>query len=185
MRRDQVHAILFELVIEPIAVIGSIAIEMFGLRLQHVEVKTQLDQGDFVMIRRVCTDGEGEPMPIHNRENLHALAAFCEPHGLAAALGGRKRRINETLAFINRSFGAQRVRQLGEDLSLTPLLEQAMDGFLVGIALGQELPLRPSVQNPEHRLQNRPRGDGFPPRTGVREVFFRKVFANALPLVIP
>jgi hypothetical protein len=35
-----------------------------------------LDQGDFMMSRRVRTDGEGEPVSIHNRANLHALTLY-------------------------------------------------------------------------------------------------------------
>ena len=188
MRRNAVHALLFEVVIEPLAVIGPIPNEMFGLGFEHVEVETELDQGDCVMIRCVRTDGEGEPMPIHNRQNLHAFPAFREPHGLAAALGGRKRGVDETLAFINRPVLAQGVGQLGEDrpqhFPLTPLLESTMDSFVVGIALGQEVPLGAGVENPEDGFQNRSGRHRFAPRTGVRNVCFRKVFANPLPLVI-
>lgn len=58
MGRNQIHALLSELVIKPIAVIGAVPNEMRGLRLQHVEVETELHQGDFMMIRRMRTDGE-------------------------------------------------------------------------------------------------------------------------------
>lgn len=147
MGRDQVHAVSLKLVIQAIAVIGPIANEMSGLGLQHVEVEAELDQGDFMMIGRMRADREGEPMSIHNREDFHAFAAFRDAHGVPAALGRRKRGIDETLAFIDRAFVAQRVRQLGQHLAqdflLTPLLESAMDGFVIGIALGQEVPLRP------------------------------------------
>lgn len=61
MRGNEVHAILLEVVIEPIAVIGPIADEMLRLGLQHVEVEGQLDQGDFVMVGCMRTDGEGSP----------------------------------------------------------------------------------------------------------------------------
>ena len=84
MRRNQVHAVWLEGVIEAIAVIDPIPNEMFGLGLEHVEVEAQLDQGDFIMIRRMRTDGKRKSMSIHNRQNLHALAAFREADGLAA-----------------------------------------------------------------------------------------------------
>lgn len=109
MWRDQVDAVLLENVIEPIIVIGPIANEMLRFGLDHVEVESELHQGDFMMIRCMPADGEGQPMSIDNREDFHALAAFRESDGLAAALGRRKRRIDETLVFINGPFVAQRV----------------------------------------------------------------------------
>ena len=161
---------------------------MLGFRLQHVEVETELDQGDFMMIGRVRTDGEGQPMTIDNRQNLHALATFREPHGLAPALGRRKGGIDETLAFVDRAFLTQRVGQLREHLpqhlALTPLLEPAMDGLVVGIALRQEVPLSAGIQNPEHGLQDRSGRHGFAAGAAVREVLFRKVLPNPFPLVV-
>ncbi|MCE3224090.1 MAG: hypothetical protein K0S58_2270 [Nitrospira sp.] len=65
--------------IESIAVIGAIADEMLRLGLQHVEIETELDQRDLVMIRGMRTDREGEAMAIHNGEDFHALAAFVSP----------------------------------------------------------------------------------------------------------
>ena len=43
VRRDHVHPVLLEVVIQPIAVLRAIANEMFGLGLQHVKVETELD----------------------------------------------------------------------------------------------------------------------------------------------
>lgn len=100
MGRNEVDAILLEVIIESVVVIGPIANEMLGVGLQYIEIETELDQGDFVMIRRVRTDGEGEPVSIHNRENLHALPAFCEAHSIPAPLRGRKGGIDE----LSRSF---------------------------------------------------------------------------------
>ncbi len=109
-------------------------------------------------------------MAIHNRENLHALAAFGEAYRVSLALGCGKRGIDETLALINGAFVAQRVNQLGEDLAqhilVTPLLESSMDGFVVGIALWREVPLRPGVRNPEHCFQDRLGWDGMGLRPG-------------------
>lgn len=143
------------------------------------------------MISGVCTDREGQFVAIHNRESLHALLEFRETqetHMVSAALCNRKRGIDETLAFIERAFVPQRIDQLSEGLTqylqLTPLLEPAMDGFVVGIALRQELPFRASVQNPEYSFQNGPSGNGFSARPTIREVFLRKMFANAVPLII-
>jgi len=149
MRRDQVHTVVMEVGIEAIAIIRPIPDEMLELGLEHVEVETELHQGDFMMIRRMGAHGEGQSVPIHNRQDFHALAALCESDGLAAALGRRKRGIDETLAFIQGPFVTQRVGQLGEnlaqDLSLTPLLESAMHRLVVGIALREQKPLRTRV----------------------------------------
>src|SRR6185312_6219027 len=46
MGRNHVDALLLEVVIEAVAVIGSIANEILGSRLQHVEVETKLDQAE-------------------------------------------------------------------------------------------------------------------------------------------
>lgn len=141
-----------------------------------------------MMIRRVRAHGERQAMSIHNRQDFHALAALRESDGLAAALGRRKRGIDETLAFIKGPFVTQRVRQLGEDLSqdllLAPLLEPAMHRLVVGIALREQVPLRPRVQNPEHRFQDGPGWDRFAARAGVRDVFFRKLVPNPHPLIV-
>ena len=82
MRCDHVDAVLLEILIEPIAVIGAIANEILRLGLQHVEVETELHQGDFMMICRVRTDREWQPMPINNCQDFHAFAAFGEADGL-------------------------------------------------------------------------------------------------------
>jgi len=188
MRGNQIDAVPFEVLIEAIAVIGPVTNEMFGLSLQHIEVETELDQGDFMMIRGMGTHGEGQAMAIHNREDLHAFAAFGQPHGLPAALGRGKRGIDEALAFINRSFVPQRIGQLRQDLAqhlaLAPLLEPAMDRFVVGIALGQQMPLRAGVQNPEHRVQDLASGHQFAAWACVRNVFLGELVPNPVPLVI-
>lgn len=59
-----------------------------------------------------------------------------------------------------------------------------MDGCVVGIALREQVPLGPDVQDPEHGFQDGPRRDGFTSRPGIRNVFLRKMFSNAFPLVI-
>jgi len=98
-------------------------------------------------------------MAIDNRQDFDAVPTFRKPHVLAPALSRGKGGVNETLALINGPFLTQRIRQLGKDLTqdlpLTPLLEPAMNGFVVGIALRQEMPLGTGIQNPKHGLQDR------------------------------
>lgn len=117
---------------------------------------------------------------------FHALATFCEPHGLAATRGRRKRGINETFPLVDRTFVPQRGDQLGEDLPqylpLTPVLEPTMDHFAGGIALRQEGPLSAGVQNPEHRLQDRLGRHGPAAGTAIQDVFFRKSAPEIAPI---
>src|SRR5579885_1621896 len=186
--RNQVHPVLLEVVIEPVAVVGPIPNEMFGLGLQHVEVETQLHQRDLMMIRGVRPDREREPMPIHNGQDFHPLAAFREAHAVATALCRGKRGIDKALAFIKGAFVAQRIRQLCEDLAqhftLAPLLKAAMDRLVVGIALRQHVPLGPGVQNPQDCFQDRPCGDGFAARPSLGDVFLGEMVPKPLPLFV-
>jgi len=57
-----------EVIIEAIAVVSTIPNEMFWLGLQHVEVETELNQGDFMMIGRMRTDRE--------RQELYSKVVF-------------------------------------------------------------------------------------------------------------
>lgn len=41
VRCDQVHGVWLEVVVEPVAILGAIADEIFGLGLQHLEVETK------------------------------------------------------------------------------------------------------------------------------------------------
>lgn len=141
-----------------------------------------------MMIRRMSAHGEGQSVPIHNRQDFHALVAFRESDGLAATLVRRTRGIDETLPFVEHPFVAQRVRHLGEDFSqhllLTPLLEATMHRFVIRIALGQEVPLRARVQNPEDGIQDGASRDRFAARPIVWNMLFGKMVPDPLPLVI-
>ena len=106
-------------------------------------------------------------MAIYNREDLHAFAPAGWADALAAALGRGKRRVNEALPLVERPSLAQRVCQLRENLAqyltLAPLLKPAMDRFVVGIALRQQVPLCARVQNPQDGLKMARAGTGLRP----------------------
>ena len=127
-------------------------------------------------------------MAIHNRQNLHALAAFRKADRIAPALRGGKGGIDEALAFVDRAFIPQRIGQLGEDLvqhfPLTPLLEPPMDGFVIRIALREQVPLRPRVQHPEPGVQDRSGGHRFASGAAIRNVFFGEMLPNSVPLIV-
>lgn len=59
-----------------------------------------------------------------------------------------------------------------------------MNGFVVGITLGQQVPLRAGIQNPEDRIQDGSRGHRFASRAAIRNVLFGEVFQNAVPLIV-
>ena len=116
---DQVYPSLFEVVIESIAVIRTIADQALGFGLQQIEVETPWHQSDLMMIGRMCTHRELQPMAIHNRKDLHAFATAGVPHSGATAFGRGNRRIDEALALVDHPFLAQRIRQLRENLAST------------------------------------------------------------------
>jgi hypothetical protein len=70
---------------------------MLGFGLQHVEVETELDQGDLMMIGLMATDRERQPMTIDNGKDLHAFAAAGGADVVAPAFGRGKRRIDKAL----------------------------------------------------------------------------------------
>ncbi len=111
-----------------------------------------------MMISRMRTDREGESVTIHNRQDLHAFAAFREAHGVASARGHDNRRIEETLPLVEQVCSAQRTGRLREDLAqnltMALLLKPAMNGFVIRIVLGQQVPLRADIQNPDHRFKH-------------------------------
>lgn len=56
-----------------------------------------------------------------------------------------------------------------------------MDGFVIRVALGQQVPLRAGVQVPEHRLQDTARGHRLTTWTTVRDLFFGEMLPNPVP----
>jgi len=89
-----------------------------------------------MMIRGVRAHRERQPLAIHNREDLDALAPPGIPDAIAPTLCRRKGRIDETLALTDLPFVTQRIGQLRQDLeqhfALAPLLKAAMHRLVVG-----------------------------------------------------
>ena len=127
-------------------------------------------------------------MTIHNRQDFHTFPPAGGTDALATALGHGKCCINEALALVDGAFFAQRIGELRENLAqhlaFTPLLEPAMHGLVIGIALREQVPLGAGVQNPEHRFQDGPRRHRFATGPAFRDVFLRKVLPDAVPLVV-
>ena len=64
----------------------------------------------------------------------------------------------------------------------TPSLKPAMHRFVIRITLRQHVPLRPGVQNPQRRFKDFPRRNRFPTRASLRNVLFRKMVPDTLPI---
>ena len=77
MRRDHLDAVPPQLLVQRIAVIGAIADQVLRLGLDHVEVKAQLHQTNFVMVGRMRAHRERQAMAVHNRHDFHAFSALC------------------------------------------------------------------------------------------------------------
>ena len=74
MRRNHLHAVLLQFVVQRFAVIDLVANQALRLGLNHVEVETELHQRHFVMVGRVRAHRQRQPEAIHNRQDLHPLA---------------------------------------------------------------------------------------------------------------
>src|SRR6266699_4200583 len=73
MRRDHLDAVLAQLLIEWIAVVGAIADQILRLGLDHVEVEAQLYEPNFVVIGGMRADRERQSMTIHDCHDFHAM----------------------------------------------------------------------------------------------------------------
>jgi hypothetical protein len=79
-----------------------------------VEIKTQLRQRDFMMVRAVRPNGEQQATVIHNRHDCHAFSAFSLANSIAAAIGRGERGVDKTFLFVHCAGITQHVRQLGQ-----------------------------------------------------------------------
>lgn len=188
VRRDEIDTFSRELLVERIAVVGTIADEILRLRLEHVEVEAQLHQRDFMMIRSVRAHRKRQAVAVDNRQYFHAFAALRRPDLVAAALGKRERRIDEALALVDHTFVAELVRQarqhLTQNLLPAPLLKPAMNRLVVRKALRKHVPLRARVQDPEHSVQDLARRHGLATRSVGRVRLLRKMLPDSFPVRI-
>src|SRR5215510_8043464 len=95
MRRDHLDAVLAQLLIEWIAVVGAIADQILRLGLDHVEVEAQLYQPNFVVIGGMRADRERQSMTIHDCHDFHAFPALRRSDPNPATLRHHERRIDE------------------------------------------------------------------------------------------
>jgi hypothetical protein len=73
MRQDHLITFYTQCLFQIIAVVGTFTYQVFRLRSDQVEIKTQLHQSDFIMIGRECTHRQRQPMTIDNRHTAAML----------------------------------------------------------------------------------------------------------------
>lgn len=188
MRGNHLDALLSKLCVERIAVVRAITDQIIRLGFDHVEVEAQLHECDLMVVGRVRADGQRQSMPINDHHDFHAFAALGLADLIVAAFGRGKRRIDEALRFVHRSFIAKRVGQISQygaqHFVSAPVLKATMYRLIVGITLRQHVPLRAGVQNPQCRFDDLARRDWLAAGTAIRNIFLRKVFAYPFPLLI-
>src|SRR5213076_3404581 len=95
MRRYHLDAVLAQLLIEWIAVVGAIADQILRLGLDHVEVEAQLYQPTFVVIGGMRADRKRQSMTIHDCHDFHAFPALRRSDRRPATLRHHESRIDE------------------------------------------------------------------------------------------
>ena len=188
MWRNHLDSFFAQLPIQFIAIMRFVADQLFGLRLDHVEIEGQLNQSQLMMIGGVSADSQRKSMPVNDSHDLHALATLRFPHVGPTALGGRERRVDKAFGLIYPSVFPQIIgqcaQQFAKHLLSAPLLKAPMHGFVIGITLRQHMPLSAGVQDPQDGLQHVSCGHRFSARSIIRNVLFLEVIPDPIPLII-
>lgn len=138
MRRNHLGALLLQVLVEFIAAVGAITNQVLRRRLDHIKVKTQLNQDNLMVIRGMGADREGQSLTVDNRQNFHAFPAFGRPDLAPALLRRGKVSIDKAFRHIHRRVVAQGIGQVDEDaaqpLTAALVLNPAMHRFVVLVA---------------------------------------------------
>jgi len=182
MWRDHFNAFLAQFFIQFVAVVGTITNQIHRLRLDHVEVKTQLHQSDFMMVGDVRTDCQRQAVTIHNCHDFHTLTTLRRSDIITAALDRCKGCIEKAIRFIQRTFITKCIGQIGHRIALyfisTPVLKPPVDCFVVRIALRQHATLCTRIENPEYGFKDFACKYVFAAFAIRRNMFLRKVFPD-------
>ena len=127
-------------------------------------------------------------MAVHNRHDFHAFSTLRRADLRPAALRHYKCRVDEALFFIQCASVAKLIgdirQDLTQDFAVAPSLKAAMHRFVIWIALRQHMPLRASVQNPQHGFKDLTRRNGLTAWASFGNVLFRKMIPDTFPLQI-
>src|SRR5262245_41837704 len=134
------------------------------------------------------TDRERQTVTIYVRTYFQAFSWLRRADVGTSALGHCKCRVDEALLFVQHATRAKFVGDVSQNsaqnLALAPSLKPAMHCFVIWITLGQHVPLRTRVQNPQRRFKDFPRRNRLPTRASFRNVLFRKMMPDTLPIRI-
>jgi len=76
VRSDYLYAIVLQIIVKAIAVIGFIADQLLRLCFDHVEVEGQLNERDFMVICSMRSGRKRQTVAIHNTHDFHAFSAL-------------------------------------------------------------------------------------------------------------
>ena len=77
MRRNHLDAVVLQIIIEAIAVVGFVADQFLRLRFDHVEIKGQLNERYLMVIGSVRGNGKRQTVSVHDTHDFHAFSALC------------------------------------------------------------------------------------------------------------
>src|SRR5215471_4139995 len=175
MRRDHLDAVLAQLLIEWIAVVGAIADQILRLGLDHVEVEAQLYQPNFVVIGGMRADRERQSMTIHDCHDFHAFSALRRSNLRPATLPGR---LCREARWLHPSTLAAKLHR-GTRFESADERICSSDNFAAACATA-----RAGVEYPQYSFENTSGRDRLASRTSIGDVLFRKMIPDALPLLI-
>src|SRR5262249_48024409 len=99
-----------------------------------------------------------------------------------------ERRIAKAFRFIQGTFVAKLVGYIHQhsprNFIASSGLKPPMNGFVVRIALRQNVPLRAGVEYPPYSLENTSGRDRLASRTSIGDMLFRKMIPDALPPLV-
>jgi len=185
---DYLNTFLTQFLIQLVAVVRAITNQVLGFRLDHAVIEAQLHQGNFMVIRRVRADRRRQSMTINNCHDFHILAMLRRTDLVVTTLYRGKGGVAKGFRFVTRTFIPQCVGKIGQcstqHFAAAPVLKAAMQRFVVRVALGQHVPLRTGIENPEDGFENLASGCRLAARTTGRNMLLRKLFPDALPLLV-
>ena len=188
VRGNHFDALFSKLLIQWIAVVSAIADQIIRFRFNHVEIKTQLHERDFVMIRRVRTYREPQTVAIHNRHDFHAFSALRLANFLSTTLGRGKRRVDIALSFIDRAFITQLIGKIREHLARTlrsdTIAENADARFCNSDKTAEHVPLRTGVEYPQYTVEHFARRNRLAARAIVGKILLQTMLPDPFPVHI-
>ena len=185
---DHLNTVLAQFVIQLVAVIRAITNRVLGLCLDHVEVEAQLYQSDLMVVRCVGAHRQRQPVTVDNCHEFHTLTTLGRPDLITVFFGRGTRCIDKAFRFIQRTFCAQRVGKIDENIArdfvTAPLLKAAMHRFVVRVALREHVPLRTRIEDPEDAFDDSAGGNRLAAGSAGYNVLLRKVVPDAFPVLV-